>query len=368
MSTLSANTTIRGGTQPFTRCTGSQAQQAPFRTAGTPADGFLSYRFLPLCEPADELPGAKMAEKGFFKSLAHLSRHYGIEPMNVSDFAYPANILLAYSDVSQKIKTKGRARDLMIAEQHGNIGLTVKESIDTGHTLFYIPVLPLYEWHSKRQNRKTAELLIGICAYLYIHAGVPYYRDEDSYLGGSYAMMEDWVNDDMGDLDEEDKNRYQSNLNKVHYFGDVMGRRIGAKLNLEKLEERINSFKVNTTFQADCHDLAKRTLSLWLDHPKANLYRNEPIPDVDDEDYSYDGYQDLHIAEYVGFIGETKSYLYDSMMDMINGDLNERANLFEPQISTDFSTKPQSYSHSLAYEAEVFAIICDLCDLLNDLP
>lgn len=367
MHTLQPTRTIRAVTQPTARCKGSAAQQTPLCPAGTPADGFLKHRFLPLCEPAKDLPEAKMAERGFFKSLGHLSGHYGLTPLEVGGFSYPANVLLSYWDVRRKLKIKGRYRDLLIGEQDGKVSLTVKETIDTGHTLFYIPVVPLCHWHSKRQNRKTAELLLSVCSYLYFEAGVPYFRDEDSYLGGSYAMMEDWITNDRGEMDEEDYQKHRSDLNIVNHFGDLMERRIKAKINLQKLAERVEAFKVRTPFQQDCLDLAKRTLAVWRAYPKANLYMNEHEPEMDDEDYDDDYYSYLHIAEYVGFIGKTGGHLYESMMDMANNDFNERSKVLEPQVATAFAKKPKKYADVLGYEAEVFDIISELSTLLDQL-
>ena len=369
MSTLSANRRIRIGTQPIARCEGSTAKQAPLSPEGHPADGFLKHRFLPLCEPSLYVPDEETVTGGFFQSLGYLCRHYRIEPMDVSALAYPANVLLATWQLRRQFKKQGRHRQLQVVEQdNGEVQLKVTETLDTGNTLFYIPVIPLYHWHNKRQNRKTAELLLGVCAYFFYEAGVPYFRDPDTYMEGNYAMMQDWVDDDCGDMDSDDLNRHQSDLNRIYHYGDRMERRVKSKTNLKKLAERVAVFTPANEFQAEVKNLAERTLRVWAQYPNRNIYQNEHHPDFDEEDFDDDYYNFLHMHEYVGFIGEASSALYDSMMDMINNDLNERSKILEPQVSTVFDTLQMPYQDSLGYEQEAFDLISELCTLLNELP
>src|ERR1700744_5852051 len=98
MQTVSANRTLREQPRQTARCKGSKGQQATLRSAGNVANGFLSHRFLPLCEPSPNTPEAGKGEGGFFKSLSHMAGHYGFEPMDTAQFAYPANILIAQLD------------------------------------------------------------------------------------------------------------------------------------------------------------------------------------------------------------------------------------------------------------------------------
>jgi hypothetical protein len=369
MPTLSTDRTVRVGDRPLARCEGGQAEQSPFGSAGTFADGFLSHSFLPLCEPSAELPEEQITTEGFFKSLGYLCCHYGLKPFDVSAMAYPANVLLATWQVRRQVKKQGRRRDLAIIEQEdGQVTLKVTETLNTGNTLFYIPVITLFHWHNQRKNRKTAELLLGICAYLFNEVGVPYFRDPDTYMQGNYEMIQQWVDDDCGDMDKDDLNKHQNDLNKVYHFGDLMEKRIKSKVNLEQLAVRTENFKVTSDFQRAVKDLAIRTLSIWDHYPKRNIYQQANYPEVGDEGYDEDYYNFLHIHEYVGFIGDTHSCLYDSMMDMINNDLNERAKVIEPQVTTLFDSPTLAYQDTLRYEHEVFELISDLCTLLNELP
>ena len=369
MQTLPANTAHGKRPRPIARCKGSAQQQTPLRTAGAIADGFLKHRFMPLCEPDERLPEAGKVAGGFFKSLGHMAGHFGFEPFDASPYEYPANILLTYWDARKKMKTKGRVRDLMVTEQEiGAVTLTVKETLDTGNTLFYIPVIPLYHWHNQPRNRKTAELLLSVCTYLYYHAGVPYYRDEDTYMHSNYMMMEEWIENDKDSMDEADFNRQSSELRVAFHYGDLMERRIRAKINLEQMKARIQAYHPRNLFETDCLELAKTTWDIWQTYPTHNIYYNENVPKEDDEDYDDDYYNFLHMEEYISFIGEMDSNLYESMQNMINNDLNEKSKILEPETTTTFEQAMTPYRDSLAYEQKVFDTISTLCDLLNDLP
>ncbi|PMX76362.1 hypothetical protein C1Y21_34515, partial [Pseudomonas sp. MPR-R2A3] len=57
-----------------------------------------------------------------------------------------------------------------------------EERYQTGSTLYYIPVMPLFEMLHDPKRKRTAHLLVSVCSYLYHIADIPYYRQENSYL------------------------------------------------------------------------------------------------------------------------------------------------------------------------------------------
>lgn len=369
MQTLSADRSIRSQPQQTARCKGGKREQTNLGSAGYAAYGFLNHCFLPLCEPSALLPNAENVEGGFFKSLGHMAEHYGFEPMGTEQFVYPANILMAHFDASRKIKVTGRYRDLMITEQEdGTTGLVVSETLDIGNTIFYIPVVPLYYWHRECKNRKTAELLLSVCAYL-LQAGVPYYRDEESYHHYNYEILSDWIEDDRAQMDEEEYNAHRNGMNRAIHFGDLMERRIKSPVQLAQMKNRLQNFTVYTAFDLSVFKLAETTFNLWQQHPKKGLFSNAFIPDADpDEDEYDDEYGCLHLGEYVGFIAEQKGSLYESLNGMVNGDFSEKTRVQEPESRIDFSANATCFPEALDFEHGLFDIICELSYLLNELP
>lgn len=364
-----ADRTFPRGIGQDARCPRDTRAATPLRTAAAVADGFLNYRFLPLCAIGQYVPAEEKVVSGFEKSLRHVAKYYGFQPLDVSDYAYPANLLLAHWDAAKQVRRAGRRSQLEIAEKtDGTVCLHLTETIDTGSTLFYIPLIPLYHWGKAKNNRRTADLLLSVCAYLFQQAGVPHYRDPDSYLGGSYEMHEEWVEEQKGELEDDGYVHYRSDLNAAYHYGDLIGRRIAAKKQLELLPERITGFTPHNDYERECLELAERTLALWRQYPKANIYQHEFEPDPDDEDYDDDYYSYLHIHEYVSFIARTDGHLYETLMENINNDFNERSKILEPEKKTCFDAARLKQPDLLAYEAKAFAVISQLCDLLNELP
>lgn len=215
MQTLSATQLLRKRPRPFTRCKGSQDKQTAPRTTGIIANGFLRHSFLPLYEPSPRQPEKAKAEAVYLCSLRNISAYYNVKPMDVSRFSYPYNILLATRDICRKIKTKGRYRELRIEETDDlEIEVSITESVNTGSTLYYIPVIPLYHVLQAGEN-PCAPILMGICVYLYRKAGVCHYKDEESYLCYLYDIMTNWIEDDRDDMDDTEYMEQRTVLDEI---------------------------------------------------------------------------------------------------------------------------------------------------------
>ncbi|RWY53869.1 hypothetical protein [Mucilaginibacter gilvus] len=63
---------------------------------------------------------------------------------------------------------------------------------EVGNQLFYIPVVPLFRFLRKKENKQCGELLLAVMSYLYREAGVPYYRDEGWFMFNEYEMNKEF--------------------------------------------------------------------------------------------------------------------------------------------------------------------------------
>ena len=138
------------------------------RTGGDAAAGFLKCSFLPKLEQTEAIKNfcAPAKERDFYKSLSRLADHYGIETIPSGAYEYPYNIALTMQDVRQKLRKKvSNWQQLRLIRQGRKTYLISEERYDTGSTLYYIPVLPLYRMCQSRQRRRTALLLVSVCAY-----------------------------------------------------------------------------------------------------------------------------------------------------------------------------------------------------------
>jgi hypothetical protein len=378
MQTLSGITSVQQGLRQVTRCEGSQTEQTPVSPCGFTADGFLNHCFLPLYEQAAELPDLKEVEKGVFNSLSILEKQYDIQVMDVSDKPYPYNILLAYWNAEQQVcKGKSYTELFIISDDAENVKLATKEYVATGHTLYYIPVLPLYRLLKSGKDKRSAELLLSVCAYLYHITGVPYYRDEDSYLFYHYEILEDWIENDLDQMDERDINFERSALRSANYYGDIVQRKLFNKYHLEHFAERVQQFRAHSPFTEECLKLATNALALWASFPDGFLFRhiNDSFPEKeesseeDDDEYNEEERDStILLSEIVHFIAENEGSLYDSLAEMVNSEFNEKGSTQEPVLVKFYDQQLDGNTDTLDFERRLFDLIDNLCILLNDLP
>ena len=375
MQTLSTDGWVRPQPQRVARGKGSEDKQAKVSTAGFTANGFLNHRFLPLYEPAEELPMTKGLEKWVYHSLSILENYYPLNLLDVSDKPYPYNILLTYWDAERQINNGKNSTELfIISDNAGEVKFAVKETVFNSTTLYYIPVLPLYRLMESGTDKKSAELLLSVCAYLYQVAQIPYYRDDDSYLNCHYAMLEDWLEEDWGELDEQDIALNRSALRSASHYGDIMHRRIYNKYNLEHLQERPEKFCPADELGRDCLQVAKTAIALAKSYPDGFLFKHidrgfDETSEEEDEDDDYDRSDNtLYLHQYVHFVAETEGRLYDSLFEMINSEFNEKQFSQEPNLVTIYDQTLQDKPDSLDFERGLFELIDELSTILNELP
>lgn len=365
MQTLSANQQLHQRPRQASRCKGSQVEQTTPFTTGTIVNGFLKNRFLPKCEVPVQFPDRKMVEATYFQSVKRLSNFYNVTVLDISGFDYPYNVLLSHWDISQKIKVKGRFRELKIDEENYAIKVSVEETINTGYDLYYIPIAPLYKCYENGAN-EWIRLLLGVCVYLYRKAGVCHYRDSESYICYLYDIMDNWIEDDRESMDDIDYQEQRANLDEMFRIGDKIEPILADEEHLLQLQTVIKTFQPQTKFEKGCVQLAKDTLAVWMEFPTANLYMNLGVEGEEDDDYYGTG--KILLTDYISFIGEVSGPVYETMKDMTNQDFNERSGVQDFVSTVVFDKRQGKYKDHLGYEEKVIAIITDLCNLLTELP
>jgi len=367
MQTLSANRPFLKRPRQTSRCTGSEVEQASPGPAGIVANGFLKQRFLPKYHASVSTPQQAKVEAAYLKSSAHLLDYYGIQTLDVRAFAYPYNILLQQWDISRRLRLKSRYRELQLIEtEEQNVVLSLKETINTGSTLYYIPLAPLYKALQDEQNI-CAKLLLGVCVYLHRKAGVCHYRDSESYVCYLYDIMDNWIEDDKDSMDDGDYKEQRVTLDEMFNIGDKMTGILADENHLLQLRSIMDSYTPISRYEALCAKLANQTLAVWKEHPQANLYQHIVPIDEDDED-DYYGNGKIQVTDYISFIGETSSNVYDTMMNMTNDDFNERSGVQDFEATVSFSEPCGKYKDGLDYEERMIAIIDELCNLITEMP
>ncbi|MFH6936018.1 hypothetical protein [Flavobacterium sp. FlaQc-30] len=331
-------------------------------SCGNASDGFLKVSFLPVLQQNKAVQAGKESEKmqnDFYASLDRLARHYGIMPMATRHLGFPYNTALALWDLQEKLKKSvGNFSELRVLQDSEKTYLTSEEKYHTGTTLYYIPIQPIYQMLKAPKRKMNAQLLLSVCAYLYHVAGIPYYREEGSYLYWLYEMHREWTEQEE---DREEDERYIGEFDKAEFIGDFIAQKIFSPKNLTFFEKRLNDFKCLNAFDEECLDIAKNAFALFADYPNESIFRNAVVQDGDEDAETEE--ESISMEKYISFISHTRGWLYESIEESINNEFNEYGAMDEPTIIKCFDGNELT-EDSLDFESRLFALLDDMCALL----
>lgn len=344
-------------------CQRGSKRQTQVSTCGNVANGFLKTSFLPRLKETQTVQAcmetAKM-QKDFYKSLSLLAEHYNIEPMQTNQFDYPYNMALAIRDMEEKLKQSVlNWQEIRLVQDSKQTYFISEEKYNTGTTLYYIPIEPLYQMLHDPKRKRNAQLLISVCSYLYHIADIPYFRQESSYLYWMYEMHKEWVEQD----DETDENEaYKLEFEKAEFIGDCIEQKIFNPISLQLFAQRLNTFKKSDAFDHECWLTASNAFTLFTQYPNASIFRNAPMPEQDPDNEDDDN-ETIGMEKYISFISHTKGWLYENLAESINNEFNEYAEMQEPTICKRFNKKVVT-KNTLDFENGLFALLDDMCSLL----
>lgn len=330
---------------------------------------FLKCSFLPKLKDTPSMQDEKNTDKmerDFYQSLSQLAEHYGIKPTSSKHLGFPYNIAFALEDIKKQLKIKVKNwEEIRLVQDKKKTYLLSEERYNTGATLYYIPIIPLYRISKNPNYKQATQLLQSVCSYLYHVADIPYYRQQDSYLCWMYEMISEWLIDD----ETEDTPEYLREIRQSEWIGDYMEQKIYNPNNLTRFKERINRFENRDSFETDCLLLACDTLALYEMFPDATIYRNiqRRETNTDDEDY-YEDYHERTITmeKYVSFCADDKGILFQTLFDSVNAEFQECAEIEEPSTQKRFDGTPIE-TDILDFENSIFPLIERLTDILNSI-
>lgn len=338
----------------------STERQAKIRTNSNATNGILKCRFLPKLKTAHSVQACQKTERDFYKSLSKLAEHYCIEPMRTQVYNFPYNMVLGMWDIDTKMKRIHRNwNGLNLLQDSKKTILKSEERYDTGTTLYYIPIMPLYRMLQDKKRKKTAQLLLSVCSYLYHIADIPYYQQEDSYLYWIYEMHNDWIEDDC---ETEENEMQKSELRKAEQIGDKIEQKLFNRINLKVFEQRLKGYKSSNTFDQKCWILACDTFALYKEYPNESIFRNAPFSVQDPYENDYEN-QSIGMEKYISFCAESKGWLYESVTDCINNEFNEYGKIDEPIICKTFDGSELNQTN-LDFENRLFNVLDSLSGLL----
>ena len=336
-------------------------------------DGFLKCTFLPKLKENDfqefvlneenliqiQRKNTK-TERDFYQSLSRLTEHYGLNPISTKYFGYPYNIALALDDIQKQLKNKVRDwEEIRLIEEKGKTYFVSEERYNTGATLYYIPIVPLYQLSKNPKRKKVAQLLQSVCSYLYHIVKIPYYRKQDSYLFWMYEMVTEWI---TSDDENEETPIYLSEIKQVEHIGDFMEQKIYNQYNLIRFKDHLKNFKAKDSFDNDCFMLARKIFSLYQQYPNATIYQNLQS-NTETEEYESDTV--VSMDKYVSFCSEAKGLLFQTLFEAVNSDLQEYATMQEPRVIKKFDGSNIT-NNNLDFENRLFPLIEELIYILNN--
>ncbi|UKB78568.1 hypothetical protein [Chryseobacterium sp. MEBOG07] len=348
------------------RCRRNQKRPKEVSSSKHAPNGFLKTTFLPKLKIEQSVQTDKESrktERDFYKSLSRLAEHYQIQPVPIQDFEYPYNIALSISDIQQKLKNKVALWDSIQLVQEGTKTFLVSEErYNTCSNLYYIPVIPLFLMLKEKHKKQSAHLLLSVCSYLYHHADIPYYRQEDSYLNWQYEILADWIEQDEENAETIDTIETNNEIRQAQWIGDHMEQKLFNLKNLEVFKERLHQFQSKDDFERECFKVATKAHELYELYPEERFFRNAKATEWEHEDHENDNI--LTIEKYISFYAHHKGWLSSSLFEMVNNEFGEYGDIEEPVIKKCFDGRPL-ISNSLDFEERLFTVLDDLIYLLS---
>lgn len=354
MATTTAIRNIDRQVRPFARCKRGTAQSATKRTRRADRNGFLKHRFLPFWQYGGN---RERAEREFQNSLSNLCAYYGLA-MTIITGSFPQNIYQTQQTVIAKLKAIDNKLSCFVAEdeQHTATLATVKR-YDTGMTLYYIPVRPLWQWMESGQYPQITELLICLFAYLEQVVKIPFYT-EQGYLSYQYQTLEEWVNDDQ----EEDE-YHQVQLDELYLMQNA-GQKIYMQIikpeSLSRFEIVIANFNASEDWLRDWQMVGNEFLSLYKQYPNRSVF------DHIQSDLLYpEGEERIHADQYISFYWSGNDCFQDSLFEMIDNHFQEIAFMDEPAHVQLFDHLPENTIPDFDFETRLFELLDKLSQILN---
>ena len=330
---------------------------------------FLKCSFLPKLKDTSSIQDGKKTDKmemDFYQSLSQLAEHYGITPAHSKHLGFPYNIAFALEDIKKQLKIKVKNWEkIRLVQDNKKTYLLSEERYNTGETLYYIPIVPLFRLSKNPNYKEATQLLQSVCSYLYHIADVPYYRQQESYLCWMYEMISEWLIYD----ETEDTPECLREIKQSQWIGDFMEQKIYNPNNLARFKGRINRFENRDSFETDCLLLACDTLALYEMFPNTTIYRNiqQDKRNSDNDDYDEDYYErTITMEKYVSFCADDKGLSFQTLFDSVNAEFQECTEIEEPSIEKRFDGTPIE-TDILDFENSIFPLIERLIDILNSI-
>lgn len=353
---------LRGFYGKTTRCKRSVEGQATVIACGDASHAFLRTAFAPKLAKTDlrdVCVDSKKMERDFYSSLSMLCNQLNLSLPETAQLGFPYNMACAMHHLQKVFKAIGIERqDIRLVEDEGTFFFARQERFDTGMTLYYIPVDPLFYMLRDKDRKGASHLLLSVFAYLFQVARIPYHRQEGNYLHYTYDMLHDWkLQDDVDDLE------FVRKYCRMEYIGDAIELKIQNPANLHFFQKRVQGFYPKDDFDRDCLKLAELAFALFSKYFHVRIYDKfrEGSFEEEEDDIS----RQISLDNYISFYGSASGELSDLVIEIVNTDLQEFSGIDEPTIFLPIDGR-EINENNFDFETNLFKLMEELSILLND--
>lgn len=340
------------------RGTGYQGTEIK-RTCFPAADGFLSHRFMPVARDRNLLDNWQEKERGFFASLAFLCSDFGFAPLKSDIAAFPYNIVLARDFVKGRM-AKLHDKTVVLMESKGLPRLATAQPHNTGRTLFYIPLKPLWKLQRDRRRRQEANLLLSIYAYLFQRAQIPLYTI-GGFVAGCYESLSYWMEENVCDWEAVELYKCRSEMAAAIYFGQRSERTLRHPCHLADWKRRLEGYGKHNPSGTKFLEIASRFYGLYRRFPK-HIYDRNIFFNVIEPQEEYRICPDW----YISFVWSNEGWLAEQTVNYLNIEAQECMVTEEPLLLTCYDRKGGRVVDTLDFEKELFGLFEELMNYFMD--
>lgn len=341
------------------RCRRNSKGQEKICSPTDASNAFLKVQFYPrLQEPqiVEDCNKSKL-ERDFFKSLSNLSKKFELTLQDCTDIPFPYNLSESIAEVRSQMKIhKQDWKEIRLIHHENSTYFAKEERYNTGHSLYYIPVIPLYTVLQKNKTKEVGQLLLSVYSYLYQVLGVSYYRIDNCYLFSIYEMLENWI------LEDEVQEESLSEMNEAKEIGDIVKDLITDPNNLQQFDKRLKEFNPKDDFENKALSVANSFFELYSKFPNLRIDRNYYPLQLREEPEEEE--RPIMLDDYLSFCASIRGNLFDTIVDTANSEFQEYCEMDEPTRFVPIDGKKDN--DNFDFEDKVFNSINELIILWQE--
>ena len=360
MAPVQSDRKIRRKTGYTTHGSRSTKNKKTLGTASHGRLGFLNDTFTPLMQLEKPKCSWQQMEKDFFLSLDHFCQLYHPEVPDTTQQSFPFNIAAIYQHLHAWMQKHYPDTNLLLLQKDsGHTFLATAQNVNTGMTLFYIPIFPVVCLLAERKKKQQSDLLLSIFAYLYQIVGIPFYTQE-VFVKSMYQRTMEWILDSSEEWDSDTLTHLRKDFQELFREGKRMVKRLKATLHLRTFGKRCKQFQAKNKDDKRLAEIAVKFHQLYQTYPDKSIHQN--MMGGFSEDYEDER---VYPEQYISFVYRVTGILYDNFSELVNMELQEKTYIHEPTMLQTFDHSQTSIEHDLQFEIQLLDLLHELSYLLN---